>query len=174
MRDLPFTLKDCGERATHRIEVYSGAADRRSLDAVAYVCPTHPDPATRAIASAGFTASVAPVSGRAVTRGCGSVHVFPTGMLAAPDRHPRWCDRNGCVRRGEHRSRISDVDTNRPEASILTVGLVQVIHPAVEPVVALTATDGTASDRVVLSIGQVRVLRYRLATLLDAAKGGRR
>ncbi|MBQ0894201.1 hypothetical protein KBX37_14025 [Micromonospora sp. U56] len=65
---------------------------------------------------------------------------------------------------------MADVDTNRPEASILTVGLVQTTHPAAGPVVALTATVSTTAHRVVLSIGQARVLRYRLSALTDATR----
>ncbi|MBM0256146.1 hypothetical protein JNW89_04040 [Micromonospora sp. 4G55] len=69
---------------------------------------------------------------------------------------------------------MTDVDTNRPEASILTVGLVQTTHLAAEPVVALTATASTTARRLVLSIGQARVLRYRLSALIDATRYRRR
>ncbi|MEU5790844.1 hypothetical protein ABZ754_24370 [Micromonospora purpureochromogenes] len=69
---------------------------------------------------------------------------------------------------------MTDVDTNRPEASILTVGLAQTTHLAAEPFVTLTATESTTTHRVVLSIGQARVLRYRLSTLTDATRYRRR
>ncbi|MEU1587501.1 hypothetical protein [Micromonospora sp. NPDC005710] len=65
------------------------------------------------------------------------------------------------------------MDTNRPEASIVILGLVQTTQPAAEPMVVMTATDGAASNQVVLSIGQARVLRYRLGALVDMAERGR-
>lgn len=171
MINLPFTLDNCGKPATLRIEVYSHVAVE-SLDGVVYVCPAHPDTAGNAITAAGFTTATVAMT-RDVERRCGFVHVFPTGTLAADDRHPRWCGRDGCHRCGEHQSRVSDVDTNRSEASIITVALMQTTHPAAQPMVALTATDGVASDRVMMSIGQARVLRYRLGDLIDTAEHGR-
>ncbi|MDH6462285.1 hypothetical protein M2302_002463 [Micromonospora sp. A200] len=174
MANLPFVIDGCGEPAAVRIEVYSGSSDGGSLDAVAYACPDHPEPAADAITAAGFTAAAA-ASVPGVERKCGDVHVFATGTLAADwPLRPRWCDRAGCHQRGEHRSRVTDVDTNRSEASILTVGLVQTTHPAAEPVVALTATVSTTAHRVVLSIGHARVLRYRLSALTDAIRYRRR
>ncbi|MET8043411.1 hypothetical protein ABZU25_21420 [Micromonospora sp. NPDC005215] len=167
MINLPFAIHNCGKPATFRIEVYSHVV-AESLDGVVYVCPAHPNTAGDAITAAGFTTATAPVT-RDVERRCGFVHVFATGALATDDRHPRWCGRDGCDRRGEHRSRVSDVDTNRPEASIITVALVQTTHPAAGPMVVLSATGGMAYDRVVMSIGQARVLRYRLGGLIDAA-----
>ncbi|MET7950804.1 hypothetical protein [Micromonospora sp. NPDC005324] len=169
MTKLPFALVNCGKPADLRIEVYSHIRTE-SLDGVAYVCSAHPNAATDAITAAGFTTAMARMT-RDVERRCGFVHVFPTGALAAGDRHPRWCGRDGCDRGREHRSRISDVDTNQPEASIVILRLVQTT--AAEPVVVMTATDGTASDQVVLSIGQARALRYRLGALVDAAERGR-
>ncbi|MEV0153172.1 hypothetical protein AB0H57_05440 [Micromonospora sp. NPDC050686] len=94
-------------------------------------------------------------------------------ILPDPSGCPRWCDRDGCQRRGQHRSRARHVDTNRPEAFIVDVALVQALHPAAEPMVALTSIDGSAAS-LVLSIGQARVLRYRLANLLDAARNTNR
>ncbi|MDG4840005.1 hypothetical protein O7631_26035 [Micromonospora sp. WMMD967] len=64
------------------------------------------------------------------------------------------------------------MDTNRPEASIITVALVQTAHAAAETTVVLSATGGLASDRVAMSISQARVLRYRLGGLIDAAGHG--
>ncbi|WP_088960677.1 hypothetical protein [Micromonospora purpureochromogenes] len=107
-----------------------------------------------------------------VDRLCGYVHVFPTGTLADRTACPRWCDRDDCQRRGQHRSRARHVDTNRPEAFIGGVALVQALHPAAEPMVNLTSVEGSAAASLVLSIGQARVLRYRLAHLLGMAKAG--
>lgn len=171
MTKLPFALVDCGKPAALRIEVYSHIR-AESLDGVAYVCSAHPSAATDAITAAGFTTALAPVT-RDVERRCGFVHIFPTGTLAADVRHPSWCGGDGCDRGREHRSRISGVDTNRPEASIVILGLVQTTQPAAEPMVVMTATDGAASNQVVLSIGQARVLRYRLGALVDMAERGR-
>ncbi|WP_238447772.1 hypothetical protein [Micromonospora sp. 4G55] len=50
----------------------------------------------------------------------------------------------------------------------------QTTHLAAEPVVALTATASTTARRLVLSIGQARVLRYRLSALIDATRYRRR
>ncbi|MEU8390854.1 hypothetical protein [Micromonospora sp. NPDC048842] len=171
MTKLPFALVDCGKPAALRIEVYSQIGTE-SLDGVAYVCSAHPSAATDAITAAGFTTALAQIT-QDVERRCGFVHVFPTGTLAADARHPRWCGRDGCDRGREHRSRILDVDTNRPETSVIILGLVQTTRPTAEPMVVMTATDGTASNQVVLSIGQARVLRYRLGELVNAAERGR-
>lgn len=88
-------------------------------------------------------------------------------------QHPRWCDRKTCERRRAHCSPVKPVDTNRPEASVLDVALVQEWHPQAEPVVSLTAIVGAHADHLVMSLGQARVLSYRLRQLLsDAAAGG--
>ncbi|MCX5066856.1 hypothetical protein OOJ91_13475 [Micromonospora lupini] len=171
MTKLPFALVDCGEPAAVRIEVYSHLK-AESLDGVAYVCSTHPQTAVDAITAAGFTTALTRMT-RDVQRRCGFVHVFPTGTMAVNHEHPRWCGRDGCDRRREHRSPVVDVDIARHEASIIDVALTQSTRPAAEPLVVLTATDGAASDRVVLSIGQARVLRYRLDALIDTAERGR-
>ncbi|MCM0676459.1 hypothetical protein NCC78_17455 [Micromonospora phytophila] len=170
MRTLP-TLPACGEPATVRIELYT--AD--SLDACAYTCTAHTIRATAVIARAGLGAHPVGMTPE-VDRPCGYLHVFPTGTLAdapADLAHPRWCDRNDCQRRGQHRSRARHVNTNRPEAFILDVALVQALHPAAEPMVRLTSVERSATASLVLSIGQARVLRYRLAHLLDIAKATR-
>ncbi|MGC4889204.1 hypothetical protein [Micromonospora sp. DT227] len=173
MRDLPFRLADCGAPAVGRIEIYSDLLTE-SLDGVAYVCRTHPEAAARAITAAGLTASMSWNLPPGVVRMCGHVHLFPTGMLGADDRHPRWCDRHDCAQRGEHRSRTSEINTSRPEAYLVAVALVQAGHAAAEPVVILSATDDTGGAQVALSIAQVRALRYRLGKSLDAAGRSRR
>ncbi|MFK4244878.1 hypothetical protein ACI2KV_18520 [Micromonospora chokoriensis] len=107
-----------------------------------------------------------------VERPCGHVHVFPTGTLAteAPDpSHPHWCDRGGCNRRGRHRSPTLILDTNRPETSIVDVALVQALRPASAPMVSLTSVEGDAAAGLMLSLGQARVLRYRLVNLFGMA-----
>ncbi|MEH1056406.1 hypothetical protein V6U89_14465 [Micromonospora sp. CPCC 206171] len=168
MSTLP-SLPTCGEPATVRIELYT--AD--SLDACAYTCPAHTTHATAVIARAGLDAHPAGLAPD-VDRPCGYVHVYATGTLAEPadQGHPRWCDRDDCQRRGQHRSRARHVDTNRPEAFIVGVALVQALHPAAEPMVKLTSVEGSAAVSLVLSIGQARVLRYRLAHLLGMAQAG--
>ncbi|NJP32217.1 hypothetical protein [Micromonospora thermarum] len=174
MRTLP-TPPLCGEPATVRIELYT--AD--SLDACAYTCTGHVIHVTAVVARAGMDAHPVGMAPD-VDRPCGYVHVFPTGTLAdepAELSHPRWCDRDECQRRDQHRSRARRVDTNRPEAFIVDVALVQALHPAAEPMVRLTSVQGGAAASLVLSVGQTRVLRYRLANLLDLAgarpNGGR-
>lgn len=170
MSTLP-TLPACGEPATVRIELYTPG----SLDACAYTCTAHTIRATAAIARAGLEAHMTGVAPD-VKRSCGYVFVFPTGTLGnapADLAHPRWCDRDDCQRRGQHRSRILSLDTNRPEAFIVDVALVQALHPAVEPMVRLTTVEDAAATSLVLSIGRARVLRYRLVSLLDMAKAGR-
>ncbi|MGW0507337.1 hypothetical protein [Micromonospora sp. NPDC003241] len=153
-----------------RIELYTSG----SLDACVYTCAAHTIHVTAVVAKAGMDAyptGMAPD----VERPCGYVHVFATGTLAdepADLTHPRWCDRRDCQRRGQHRSPARHLDTNRPEAFIVDVSLVQALHPAAEPMVNLTSAEGSAAASLVLSIGQVRVLRYRLAHLLDRAKAG--
>ncbi|MBQ0900474.1 hypothetical protein [Micromonospora sp. U21] len=187
MGTLPFTLPTCEQPATVRMPVYTPANDGSgsSLDAIAYACTEHAGQAVTALRAADLSTYPEPIDPD-VTRTCGHVHIFPTGGLAdpadvAPDaappahpEHPRWCDRDDCERRGERRSRALETDTNRPEAVIVAVALVQSLHPAAAPMVSLTAVDGPTAGRVVMSIGQARVLRYRLATLIDVAKGGRR
>ncbi|MEU5565894.1 hypothetical protein [Micromonospora musae] len=102
-------------------------------------------------------------------RPCGYLHVFPTGNLADP-AHPSWCDRVDCRRRGQHRSLARHLDTNRPETSNLHVSLVQALHASAEPSVCLGSLGDEASASLVLSIGHARVLRYRLAHLLDVVR----
>ncbi|WP_200214916.1 hypothetical protein [Micromonospora coerulea] len=170
MSTLP-TPPACGEPATVRIELYT--AD--SLDACAYTCPAHTIHVTAVVAKTGMDAHPVGMAPD-VDRPCGYVHVFPTGTLAtepADPSHPRWCDRNDCQRRGQHRSRARHLDTNRPEAFIVDVALVQALHPAAEPMMNLTSVEAAAAASLVLSIGQARVLRYRLAHLLDMAKASR-
>lgn len=169
MSTLP-TLPACAEPATARIEVYTGD----SLDACAYACAAHILEATDLLARAGLDAYPVEMAAE-VERPCGHVHVFPTGALAESDdlRHPRWCDRDDCRRRGQHRSRTRGVNTNRPEAFIVDVALVQALHPAAAPMVSLSGVDGDGAASLLLSLGQARVLRYRLAHLLDVATATR-
>lgn len=90
-------------------------------------------------------------------------------------QHPRWCDRQDCERRAEHRSPAVHVDTNRPEATIVDVALTQALHPAAEPMLSLTSIEGPAAEHIVMSFGQARVLTYKVRRLLsDAAGGGAR
>lgn len=179
MSNLPFTLPTCDRPASVRLEVYTPAGgELGSLDASAYVCAEHVVQAGLAISAAGFTPQVFPLAPD-VLRTCGQVHIYPTGNLADDDQHPRWCDRQNCERRGEHRSPARNVDTGQPEAVIVDVALVQNVHPAAEPQISLTGIDGAGAAEPVavhllLSIGQARTLRYRLAQLIDATKGGRR
>ena len=167
MSTLP-TLPACPEPATIRIELYSP----NSLDACAYTCVDHTIRATASVARVGLEAHVIGMAPD-VKRSCGHVFVFPTGTLAdAPTAAapPHWCDRNDCERRGQHHSRMLGVDTDRPEGVALQAALVQALHRAAEPMVRLE--DSTAS-RLHLSNRQRRVLRYRLANLLDMTRTGR-
>ncbi|WFF01052.1 hypothetical protein [Micromonospora sp. WMMD964] len=111
-----------------------------------------------------------------IERPCGYVHVFPTGTLATESAdlsHPRWCDRGGCDRRGRHRSPTLHLDTNRPEASIVGVALVRALQPATDPMVSLTSVGVDAAAGLLLSMGQARVLRYRLGNLFGMAMTAR-
>ncbi|KKK06219.1 hypothetical protein [Micromonospora sp. HK10] len=169
MSTLP-TLPVCGEPATVRIELYT--AD--SLDGCAYTCAAHAAQATAVVGRAGLDAHPVGLAPD-VDRPCGYLHVYATGRLATGEGpgHPRWCDRDGCERRGQHRSRARHVGTNRPETFIVDVRLVRALHPAAEPMVNLTSVAGGAAATLLLSISQARVLRYRLAHLLDEAKAAR-
>ncbi|MGA4729599.1 hypothetical protein ACPB67_19420 [Micromonospora taraxaci] len=166
MGTLP-TPPACGDPATVRIELYT--AD--SLDACAYTCPAHTIHLTAVATKTGMSAHPVGMAPD-VERPCGYVHVFPTGTLAtesADPSHPRWCDRGGCDRRGRHRSPTLILDTNRPETSIVEVALVQTLRPATEPMVSLTSMEGDAAAGLMLSLGQARVLRYRLVNLFGMA-----
>ncbi|SCE96404.1 hypothetical protein GA0070607_3743 [Micromonospora coriariae] len=170
MSTLP-TPPACGEPATVRIELYT--AD--SLDACAYTCAAHTIHVTAVVVKAGMDAHPVGMAPD-VDRPCGYVHVYPTGTLAtepADLTHPRWCDRGDCARRGRHRSPALHLDTNRPEAFIVDVALVQALHPAAAPMVALTSVEGSATACLLLSVGQARVLRYRLGNLIDMTKATR-
>ncbi|WP_200213354.1 hypothetical protein [Micromonospora coerulea] len=180
MTNLPFRLPECGRPAAVRIEAFTIVAgpQQGSLDASIYSCTDHAPDAVTAIEAADMEAHVVPMAPD-IDRACGSIHIYPTGNLASDDRHPRWCDRKDCERRGEHRSPARNVDTGSPEAVIVDVALVQNVHPAAEPQISLTGIDGAGAAEPVavhllLSIGQARTLRYRLATLIDASKGGHR
>ncbi|WFE62096.1 hypothetical protein [Micromonospora sp. WMMD714] len=111
-----------------------------------------------------------------VERSCGYVFVFSTGTFGdAPADlvHPCWCNRDDCERRGQHRSRTLSAGTNRPAAFGVDVALVQAVHPAAEPMVRLTSVESSTPTSLVLSVGQTRILRYRLANLLDTARAER-
>ena len=95
-------------------------------------------------------------------------------MATLPTEHPRWCDRNDCGRRAEHRSRASDIDTNRVEATVVSVALIQSTHPAAEPMMSLTSVEGHFAEQLIMSIGQARALTYVMRRLIDLTKGGRR
>ncbi|MEU7801683.1 hypothetical protein AB0B10_20695 [Micromonospora arborensis] len=166
MRTLP-TLPACGEPATVRIELCTAG----SLDACAYACATHAHHVIAGVAKVGLSAHPGGMAAD-VERPCGYVHVFLTGNLADPS-HPRWCDRDDCQRRGQHRSRASHLDTNRSETFIVDVCVVQALHPAAEPMVNLSSVEGNAAACLILSLRQTRVLRYRLANLLDAVRPAR-
>lgn len=95
--------------------------------------------------------------------------------MTAPTEHPRWCDRKTCERRRAHCSPVKPVDTNREEASVIDVALVQEWRPAAEPQLSMTVIDGTHAEHLLMSLGQARVLSYQLRQLLsDAAGGGAR
>ncbi|WFE31911.1 hypothetical protein [Micromonospora sp. WMMD975] len=162
MSTLP-TLPDCGEPATVRIELYT----TDSLDGCVYTCEAHAAPAVAAFGGAGLAAYPTCLE-PGVSRPCGHVYVYPTGTLADDPDHPRWCDRDGCRLRGQHRSRTRRTDPDQPAA--LGVGLVRALHPTGEPMVSLRGAEAG----LLLSIGQARVLRYRLARLLDLAAASRR
>ncbi|WKU03835.1 hypothetical protein [Micromonospora sp. HUAS LYJ1] len=174
MSNLPFTLPACEQPATGRIEIYDPTRPVGSLDASAYVCDQHSDDAALAILAAGLIAQRVPLS-PAMARTCGHVYTYPTGSLAGNLTHPTWCDRDECVRRQAHCSAVRDVDTGRVEETALAVVLVQYLHPAAQVMVSLTALDGvTGGERILMSLGQARVLVYRLRQLLDASAGGAR
>ncbi|MEU4334778.1 hypothetical protein AB0F59_09145 [Micromonospora lupini] len=65
------------------------------------------------------------------------------------------------------------MDTDRPNAFIVEAVLAQALHPAAEPTVRMTGMEGGAATRLFLSIRQARILRYRLANLLDMTRAGR-
>ncbi|QGN47906.1 hypothetical protein GKC29_14315 [Micromonospora sp. WMMC415] len=163
---LPVALPECGDSAATRIEVYS--AD--SLDANAYTCHVHTDEALAAIGRAGLHGHPVPLAPD-ITRPCGHVHVYPTGQLG--DRHdpghPPWCDRAGCTTRGQHRSVQLPISVGQPEAAIAYLALTRCLAPALEPALTLTVVDGDTGTEVVLSLGQGRVLSYRVRRLLDLA-----
>ncbi|MFG1885257.1 hypothetical protein [Micromonospora sp. NPDC049102] len=166
MSTLP-TLPACPEPATIRIELYNA----ESLDACAYTCVDHTIRATAAIARAGLEAHLIGMAPD-VVRSCGHLFVFPTGNLAdalTAVTHPRWCDRDDCARRGQHHSRVRGVDTDRAEAPSVHAVLIQALHPSAQPMVRI---EDDAATRLLLSIRQTRVLRYRLSHLLAIAMAG--
>lgn len=95
--------------------------------------------------------------------------------MTAPTEHPSWCDRKACERRRAHVSPLRPVDTGRVEETVLDIALVQAWLPAAEPQISLTVIDGVDVEHLLLSLGQGRVLSYRIRQLLsDAALGGAR
>ncbi|MGN9775849.1 hypothetical protein ACTMS0_08715 [Micromonospora sp. H33] len=171
MRALPITLPQCGDAASTRIEVYSA----ESLDANAYTCNVHTEHALAEIGRAGLQGHPVPLAPD-ITRPCGHVHVYPTGRMGDQHDpgHPSWCDRRGCIVRGQHRSIPLPISTGGPEAAIAHLALTLGLTPGVEPVLALTVVDGDAGKEVVLSLGQGRVLSYQVRRLLDLAMRHRR
>ncbi|MET7867823.1 hypothetical protein [Micromonospora taraxaci] len=49
------------------------------------------------------------------------------------------------------------------------MALVQALRPASAPMVSLTSVEGDAAAGLMLSLGQARVLRYRLVNLFGMA-----
>ncbi|MEW2444679.1 hypothetical protein [Micromonospora marina] len=178
MSNLPFTLPTCDQPATVRLEVCTNTAAGLpdSLDASVYTCEQHADPATDTIEGTNRTAHRVKMAPD-VQRTCGHVYLFPTGGLA-DSGHPRWCDQNDCGRRREHRSGAVEVDTNRPEATIVEVVLAQALDDGAEPQVLISAADTTeAEPRTVqlrLSVSQGYVLSNRMRLLTEAARWERR
>ncbi|MEW2382301.1 hypothetical protein AB0873_09445 [Micromonospora sp. NPDC047707] len=183
MVTVPFPLPTCERPAGVRVEVYSPAVDGSdggSLDAAAYVCTDHATDTLAALRAAGFNAYPVPLAPD-VERQCGHVHLFPTGNLAGDDQHPRWCDRHGCERRGEHSSHRVEIDTNRPEATIVDVALVQALDDGALPQVRITSvSDAGAAEpvavRMLLSVSQGFVLSNRMRLITESVRrrnGGR-
>ncbi|PGH46009.1 hypothetical protein COO58_17520 [Micromonospora sp. WMMA1996] len=174
MSNLPFALPTCDQPATTRLEVFSTTAGLPgSLDASVYVCEQHVDAATDAIEGTNRTVNRVRMAPD-VHRNCGQVYPFPTGALAGP-MHPAWCDRNDCDRRREHRSGPVEVDTNRPEPTIVNVGLVQAVDSDQQPQVVIAAVDTSpgGQPRTVqlrLSVSQGYVLSNRMRLLTDAVR----
>ncbi|MBM0234638.1 hypothetical protein JNW91_24115 [Micromonospora sp. STR1_7] len=175
MSNLPFVLPECSNPATVRLEVYSPADEplNGSLDASAYACDAHTIDAVTAIQEAGFTARRVPMAPD-TTRTCGHVYLFPSGSLAG-NACPRWCDETECARRGEHRSPVADIDTNRPEPVIVNVVLVQALDDDASPQVAITAADTTSEGEprsltLLLSISQGYVLSNRMRLMTEAVR----
>jgi len=173
MSTLPFTLPTCGQPATVRLEVYSPANGvlPGSLDANVYACDRHGIEAVTSIWTADLIARRVPLAPD-ITRTCGTVYVYPTGNLAD---HPAWCDRKACADRGEHRSVPMGVRPGPDDVSGLTVHLVQLVDsPTV--LVALTFVGVDPADTAVqlVALNQAVALTYRIRTLAERAKGGRR
>ncbi|MFG1844928.1 hypothetical protein [Micromonospora carbonacea] len=82
MSTLPFTLPECGQPATVRIEVYSPTDVNLhgSLDASVYACEQHAMETVVAVWSVNLTAHRVNQS-PARPRACGYSYVFPTGKL---------------------------------------------------------------------------------------------
>ncbi|MFI7203305.1 hypothetical protein [Micromonospora aurantiaca (nom. illeg.)] len=173
MSTLPFTLPTCGQPATVRLEVFTNttAGLPDSLDASVYTCEQHADPATDTIEGTNRTANRVRMAPD-VQRTCGQVYAFPTGQLAD---HPAWCDGKACGDRGEHRSVPMGVRPGPDDVSGLTAHLVQPVDsPTV--LVALTFVGVDPADTAVqlVALDQAVILTYRIRTLAERAKGGRR
>ncbi|MDZ5441748.1 hypothetical protein U2F26_03250 [Micromonospora sp. 4G57] len=178
MSNLPFTLPTCDEPATVRIEVYSAANGTLygSLDGAVYTCDEHGIEVVSAVQAAGLTAYRVP-GAPDVDRTCGESYVYPTGALAAGDQHPRWCDRQDCERRGEHRSAVMGVKPSPHDLTATTVQLVQLIAVTATPVLiefAFIADDPGGSTTQLVTLDQAVALTYRIRGLADRAKGRRR
>ncbi|MEV6366963.1 hypothetical protein AB0L86_08730 [Micromonospora musae] len=78
MSALPFVPPSCGQAATDRIEVYSGA----SLDASVYACPQHTDEVSLMVMAGGLNPHSVRMSPD-ITRRCGHVYVYPTGTFGS-------------------------------------------------------------------------------------------
>ncbi|MEU6207872.1 hypothetical protein ABZ814_30320, partial [Micromonospora musae] len=160
MHNLPFTLPECDQPATVRLEVYSPADGRLhgSLDAVVYACDQHAIETVSAIQTAGLTAHRYSAPGVDINRACGYVHAFPTGKLAGSD-HPAWCDRQDCAERLEHRSPALPANPTGGELVDVRVVLVQLTAaPTVTLIeIGLTDTPGDTDARV-FPLGQAVAL----------------
>lgn len=173
MSTLPFTLPTCAQSATARLEVYSPANGdlAGSLDANVYTCDQHSIEAVTSIWTADLIARRVPLAPD-IERTCGDVHIYATGTLAD---HPAWCDRKACGDRGEHRSVELGVKRGPDDLVFIAVHLVQPVDTDT-PLVMLSfhVEDPDSPVEQLIALDQAMALTYRIRTLAEQAKGGRR
>ncbi|MBB5828158.1 hypothetical protein [Micromonospora carbonacea] len=82
MSNLPFSLPECGQPATARIEVFTPTDFdlHSSLDASVYACEQHAVETVVAVWSANMTAHRVGMT-PGINRWCGESYIFPTGKL---------------------------------------------------------------------------------------------
>ena len=88
--------------------------------------------------------------------------------MTATMTHPRWCDRDDCQQRREHRSRALPANPAGHELISVQAVLVELLDAPGRVVIGLVWIDGRDRDEWLIELAQGAALARQLRRLLDA------